>query len=155
MSADGKRPLSDPAKVDSNGQLVCELPIGTFMLKEIEAPEGYELNQELIPIVIKENASENVSTDEYKVVYKGMNKVEITVYNKKKSGQVKVLKVDEANQTLAGAKFELQVKGNDGKFTKFEKKGLVNPQEVNPNTGERSEERRVGKECRSRWSPYH
>ena len=29
---------------------------------------------------------------------------------------------------------------------------------VNPATGEvphRSEERRVGKECRSRWSPYH
>src|SRR2546430_6276181 len=24
-----------------------------------------------------------------------------------------------------------------------------------PNTGSRSEERRVGKECRSRWSPYH
>ena len=23
------------------------------------------------------------------------------------------------------------------------------------NVGERSEERRVGKECRSRWSPYH
>ena len=23
------------------------------------------------------------------------------------------------------------------------------------NTGMRSEERRVGKECRSRWSPYH
>ena len=24
-----------------------------------------------------------------------------------------------------------------------------------PNAGDRSEERRVGKECRSRWSPYH
>src|SRR2546429_5184168 len=24
-----------------------------------------------------------------------------------------------------------------------------------PDFGERSEERRVGKECRSRWSPYH
>ena len=24
-----------------------------------------------------------------------------------------------------------------------------------PNTLDRSEERRVGKECRSRWSPYH
>ena len=24
-----------------------------------------------------------------------------------------------------------------------------------PNMGKRSEERRVGKECRSRWSPYH
>ena len=29
---------------------------------------------------------------------------------------------------------------------KFEKTGVVK---------ERSEERRVGKECRSRWSPYH
>ena len=26
---------------------------------------------------------------------------------------------------------------------------------VDNNNGERSEERRVGKECRSRWSPYH
>src|SRR2546430_575764 len=30
------------------------------------------------------------------------------------------------------------------------------PAEVRcPRTGVRSEERRVGKECRSRWSPYH
>ena len=27
--------------------------------------------------------------------------------------------------------------------------------ECNPATVSRSEERRVGKECRSRWSPYH
>ena len=26
---------------------------------------------------------------------------------------------------------------------------------ANPNDDDRSEERRVGKECRSRWSPYH
>src|SRR3712207_9285712 len=26
---------------------------------------------------------------------------------------------------------------------------------VSPPAGRRSEERRVGKECRSRWSPYH
>ena len=26
---------------------------------------------------------------------------------------------------------------------------------IAPATGRRSEERRVGKECRSRWSPYH
>ena len=33
----------------------------------------------------------------------------------------------------------------------------VNPEtpDANTNTGERSEERGVGKECRSRWSPYH
>ena len=28
-------------------------------------------------------------------------------------------------------------------------------QSVTPALGPRSEERRVGKECRSRWSPYH
>ena len=26
---------------------------------------------------------------------------------------------------------------------------------LTPSSGSRSEERRVGKECRSRWSPYH
>ena len=26
---------------------------------------------------------------------------------------------------------------------------------LSANKGKRSEERRVGKECRSRWSPYH
>ena len=29
------------------------------------------------------------------------------------------------------------------------------PFEMNALSAERSEERRVGKECRSRWSPYH
>src|SRR2546427_13244244 len=29
------------------------------------------------------------------------------------------------------------------------------PAEFEPTVAERSEERRVGKECRSRWSPYH
>src|SRR2546426_7401044 len=28
-------------------------------------------------------------------------------------------------------------------------------QKLRPQRGKRSEERRVGKECRSRWSPYH
>src|SRR5258707_12466307 len=30
-----------------------------------------------------------------------------------------------------------------------------NPQQQRPQQQQRSEERRVGKECRSRWSPYH
>ena len=29
------------------------------------------------------------------------------------------------------------------------------PEEEEKKKGTRSEERRVGKECRSRWSPYH
>ena len=35
------------------------------------------------------------------------------------------------------------------------KKNLKSPYADMQNTAERSEERRVGKECRSRWSPYH
>ena len=33
--------------------------------------------------------------------------------------------------------------------------GRVLAMERHPNSDHRSEERRVGKECRSRWSPYH
>ena len=33
--------------------------------------------------------------------------------------------------------------------------GLVNTKEMFAKAIKRSEERRVGKECRSRWSPYH
>jgi len=31
----------------------------------------------------------------------------------------------------------------------------LGPEEIRERVGARSEERRVGKECRSRWSPYH
>ena len=40
---------------------------------------------------------------------------------------------------------------NEKKITAKDIKEAV--KEINPDT--RSEERRVGKECRSRWSPYH
>ena len=37
----------------------------------------------------------------------------------------------------------------------FKKAFKQNPRDFVSMTSERSEERRVGKECRSRWSPYH
>ena len=47
----------------------------------------------------------------------------------------------------------------DGKLAQFNTKLEVNPKNWSAKTGKvngrRSEERRVGKECRSRWSPYH
>ena len=46
-----------------------------------------------------------------------------------------------------------------GLYSKVDKKEVRNMvSEINPDKnslGSRSEERRVGKECRSRWSPYH
>ena len=42
-------------------------------------------------------------------------------------------------------------------FGSFEVKKKAERISINPSTKQRmrSEERRVGKECRSRWSPYH
>ena len=41
-------------------------------------------------------------------------------------------------------------------YKKTQEIALSNQQQKHQNiTAERSEERRVGKECRSRWSPYH
>ena len=40
-------------------------------------------------------------------------------------------------------------------FTGLKNLASVNKKEFTLKSGARSEERRVGKECRSRWSPYH
>ena len=42
-------------------------------------------------------------------------------------------------------------------ITKEQKQEIVAKygKDANGQSGRRSEERRVGKECRSRWSPYH
>ena len=64
-------------------------------------------------------------------------------------------------RALAEAKFKIAAV-----FTQPDKpvgrKQILTPSEVKvyaqqylPAVAERSEERRVGKECRSRWSPYH
>src|SRR3989449_9958740 len=43
------------------------------------------------------------------------------------------------------------IKSEEPKYADFEIRGSAHLEEV----VQRSEERRVGKECRSRWSPYH
>ena len=57
----------------------------------------------------------------------------------------------EAGQKL----FVHHIEGaENGSTVEFEKVLLVD-KDGNVTVGARSEERRVGKECRSRWSPYH
>ena len=58
----------------------------------------------------------------------------------------------EMNLTLALDKISKLIESVEGKITKSTEEGkkrLAYPILT------RSEERRVGKECRSRWSPYH
>ena len=40
-------------------------------------------------------------------------------------------------------------------YRTLQETGLVHDEGPDKDGGYRSEERRVGKECRSRWSPYH
>ena len=62
----------------------------------------------------------------------------------------------EENQCYA---VTLNLKGGGCAGFEYEWGTLATPDEVEPNDivlkTDRSEERRVGKECRSRWSPYH
>ena len=58
------------------------------------------------------------------------------------------------NTKSAKADYEDAVISPDGSYPAF----VVNGVDYNTlfyKDGDRSEERRVGKECRSRWSPYH
>ena len=52
---------------------------------------------------------------------------------------------------------ELDITEIAGADELYEAEGIIAQSEANATQlfGTRSEERRVGKECRSRWSPYH
>ena len=64
---------------------------------------------------------------------------------------------DEADQSATNARrepYDISVT-RDGSPEPFELLNENNGRITNVRIGSRSEERRVGKECRSRWSPYH
>ena len=83
-----------------------------------------------------------------------MSKIEIKdlylIFGNEKQKALKMLKKDKSKEEIlkdtgctVGVK-DANLSINEGEF--FVIMGL---------SGSRSEERRVGKECRSRWSPYH
>src|SRR3989441_8147142 len=60
--------------------------------------------------------------------------------------------IDAANATWA----RLTAAGHaDSLAQYYQANAVILPPNMPPVRGRRSEERRVGKECRSRWSPYH
>jgi len=65
---------------------------------------------------------------------------------------------DRQMETMSTIKIPLMVEVFEqikaGRFRLSDTYQLVR-EDAQPGTGTRSEERRVGKECRSRWSPYH
>ena len=66
--------------------------------------------------------------------------------------------VDEIETAVSNAKKEIAEKVNSvitETYWKIGKYIVEFEQDGNVKAAYRSEERRVGKECRSRWSPYH
>lgn len=105
VSADGGEPLSgavfqvlDEGKKPIEGKIITtygdsgkiKLPLGKYYLKETVAPEGYELNEELIPFEVTTN---------------GRNTV--TVKNTPKTGLLTVKKTDNGGNPLLGAEFKI------------------------------------------------
>ena len=79
------------------------------------------------------------------IVYQPVTSVEL---KDKKGADIEELYMTVGSKDTLYAK--VNPSGANKKVRFFSLSGLVTV-----NTAERSEERRVGKECRSRWSPYH
>ena len=110
VSADGDEPLNGAAfqvlDEDENpikdktittwngGSDTVTLPLGKYYLKETVAPEGYELNEELIPFEVTTN---------------GRNTV--TVKNTPKTGSLTIQKADKDGKPLLGAEFKIYAMG--------------------------------------------
>ena len=113
VSADGGEPLNgavfqvlDEGKKPIDGKIITTygdsgtvtLPLGKYYLKETVAPEGYELNEELIPFEVTTN---------------GRNTV--TVKNTPKTGSLTIQKADKDGNPLLGAEFKIYAMGDEAR----------------------------------------
>lgn len=86
-----EKPIEDKTITTLNGGSdTVTLPLGKYYLKETAAPEGYELNEELIPFEVTTN---------------GRNTV--TVKNTPKTGSLTIQKADKDGKPLLGAEFKI------------------------------------------------
>ena len=83
-------PIEDKIITTNGGSGKITLPLGKYYLKETAAPEGYELNEELIPFEVTTN---------------GRNTV--TVKNTPKTGSLTIQKADKDGKPLLGAEFKI------------------------------------------------
>ena len=83
-------PIEDKIITTNGGSGKITLPLGKYYLKETVAPEGYKLNEELIPFEVTTN---------------GRNTV--TVKNTPKTGSLTIQKADKDGKPLLGAEFKI------------------------------------------------
>ena len=87
---EGNNPIENKIITTNGGSGKIKLPLGKYYLKETAVPEGYELNEELIPFEVTTN---------------GRNTV--TVKNTPKTGSLTIQKADKDDKPLLGAEFKI------------------------------------------------
>ena len=92
---EGKKPIEGMIITTYGGSGKIKLPLGKYFLQETAAPEGYELNEELIPFEVTTN---------------GRNTV--TVKNTPKTGSLTIQKADKDGKPLLGAEFKIYAMGD-------------------------------------------
>lgn len=95
---EGKKPIEDKIITTYGDSGKIKLPLGKYFLQETAAPEGYKLNEELIPFEVTTN---------------GRNTV--TVKNTPKTGLLTVKKTDNGGNPLLGAEFKIYAMGDEAR----------------------------------------
>ena len=90
-----EKPIEGKIITTYGGSGKITLPLGRYYLKEKVAPEGYKLNEELIPFEVTTN---------------GRNTV--TVKNTPKTGSLTIQKADKDGKPLLGAEFKIYAMGD-------------------------------------------
>ncbi|WP_373605312.1 collagen binding domain-containing protein, partial [Bacillus sp. AFS059628] len=109
---------------DGKGEALSkQLPVGTYTLKEIEAPKGYELSSSLVHVNVAANKTVTVDVLNKKIVEKA-------------TGQFEIVKVDAEDQAkvLSDAEFEVYKDGKKVETLRTDKTGKVISQKLEPGT---------------------
>ena len=96
---------SDALYKDKDGK-IC-YPLGTYLIQEVKAPEGYLVNDEILEVTITEDGTDNLHVKTYNEKIKGDDTI--------KRGGVKLAKIDndldeayaQGDATLKGAEFTI------------------------------------------------
>ncbi|PFO74550.1 hypothetical protein COJ86_07425 [Bacillus cereus] len=109
---------------DGKGEALSkQLPVGTYTLKEVEAPKGYELSSSLVHVDVAANNTVTVDVLNKKIV-------------EKVTGQFEIVKVDAEDKTkvLSDAEFEVYKDGKKVETLRTDKTGKVISQKLEPGT---------------------
>ncbi|WP_267416697.1 collagen binding domain-containing protein [Bacillus sp. GC_Bacil_1] len=122
IDKDGK--VVETIVTDDKGEALSkQLPVGSYTLKEVEAPKGYELSSSSVSVDVEANKVVTVDVVNKKIP-------------EKVTGQFEIVKVDAEDKTkvLSDAEFEVYKDGKKVDTLRTDKTGKVVSQKLEPGT---------------------